>query len=70
MRSRTRIPHNDNLPSERNVVVLWIVSLRLVRLRLLPLRLGLLELGLVAVLDLIDDPMAEAVVAGAADVGG
>ena len=69
MRSRTRIPHNDNLPSERNVV-LWIVSLRLVRLRLLPLRLGLLELGLVAVLDLIDDPMAEAVVAGAADVGG
>ena len=54
------------LPSKGDVVVLRLVGLGL-GLRLL-LRLGLLELGLVAVLDGVDDPMSEAVIACTANI--
>lgn len=57
-----------DLPPERDIVGLRLLLLRF-GLRLL-LRLGFLQLRLVAVLDLLDDPVAETIVAGAADVGG
>ena len=59
-----------DLPSERNGVVLRLISRMGLGFGLLTLGLGRLELRLVAFLDLLDDPLAETVVAGAADVGG
>ena len=58
-----------DLPSERNVVVLRLMRLLWLVFGFL-LGLGRLELRFVAFLDLLDDPLAETVVAGAADVGG
>ena len=72
VREPRHLAHRPNsvyfLPSKGNVVVLRLVGLGL-GLRLL-LRLGLLELGLVAVLDGVDDPMSEAVIACTANIRG
>ena len=56
-----------DLPPERNVVVLRLMRLLRLGLRLL-LGVGRLELRLVAFLDLLDDPLAESIIAGAANV--